>query len=498
MNFGPPPPVDHLTDVPDLENQRQAQLSAVPATPTVLDAHFDCAAAPMATKISDTEFSLDYQHKDDDGGPDGVYWFMFKLKGVAGKAVRIDLKGIPLDKWHTLNPVYQYADGAVPAISEPLLPDDYNLRSAKTVDGHNGTRMPDTSGEPGGWHFIQDVWATGGSTLSFVHTFDKNDATVAMRTPFTLEDEEALMAQATQDKAPPDMAAQVIDIGKTPEGRTLHVVKLSSGGEQGEKGHPCILMYAREHADEHDSSWLVAGALRWLLADNEKAQDLRSKFTFMFIPILDVDLAAKSGHAHVITSFLPNAVTPESIAYAGFFEKWMQKGNPADIVFNFHNMESAEGENLVPPIFPPKDSPWSAPTIALHREIRAEEQSEGFSVHQDSWTTQFSPERLGGWLAGVYGALHLPYEANSQNPQRHVLATEISRAGSVMLQAGCAFLTSDASRASRKLSADGRGAYEERWGKYGTQLRQGDVIAMESQIRELEQSRALLDAVLQK
>ncbi len=201
-NFGPPPPADLLTDVPDIETQREADLATAGASASTvtLSTDFDCGIAPNEKQISDTEFSLDYQHKDDDGGPNGVYWFMFRLKGVAGKAVRINFKGIPLDKWHTLNPVYQYTDGAEPAIAQPLLPDDYNLKDAKLIDGHNGTRMPDTSADPGGWHFMPEVWATGGSTLCCIQKFDQDEVTVADALRLLLAMKLRLMEQAKKVK----------------------------------------------------------------------------------------------------------------------------------------------------------------------------------------------------------------------------------------------------------------------------------------------------------
>ncbi len=292
------------------------------------------------------------------------------------------------------------------------------------------------------------------------------------------------------------MAAQVIDIGKTPEGRTLHVVKLSSGGEQGEKDHPCILMYAREHADEHDSSWLVAGALKWLLADGDGAQDLRSKFTFMFIPILDMDLAAKSGHENVIRTFLPKHTTLVSILYGEFFENWMQKGNPIDIVFNFHNMESAEGENLVPPLFPPKESPWYAPTVALAGAVRQDEQSHGFSVHQGSWSNGFAPERLGGWLGGVYGALHVPLEANSQNPGRHLAVGETAAMGGHILGSACSYLSEKPPEDLRAMSAAVRQGRAERWSRLGSEVVTDNPFAAESRLLDVDRSSSLLNAVL--
>ena len=85
----------------------------------------------------------------------------------------------------------------------------------------------------------------------------------------------------------------------------------------------CILFYAaREHADEHDSSWVVAGALERVIADDVLAKDLRGRFTFLFIPILDMDAATKWHSARIVIATAFDAqddATPESIAYARYF-----------------------------------------------------------------------------------------------------------------------------------------------------------------------------------
>ncbi len=324
--------------VPAAEMARLQQSHDAPnsATPSQLSADFDCAFAPNATKIADDRFQLDFQGKSE-------YMFLFRLTGVKGKTIRVDIKGVPVFKWSTLNPVYRYANDGLPEL--PGMPsDDAKLTDVAATKANNGALLPDTTGQA--WHFIPSVWSDGGSAvLSFTQEFDQDSVLVAMKVPFTLDTEAALIAETKQDAT-----AQVVDIGKTPEGRMLHLIKLSSGGAEGEKTHPAILFYAREHADENDSSWLVAGALRRLLKNDTLAQDLRSRFTFMFIPILDMDAAAHSQHENIISSFTAQNFTSESVAYAKFFDAWFKKGNRLELVFDYHNVESAEHDHLECPL----------------------------------------------------------------------------------------------------------------------------------------------------
>jgi hypothetical protein len=305
-NAAPAGPVVNMAEAPPLELERQAKATAGGAVvkESKLSADFECALAPNAKKISDTHYVLDMENKYE-------YMFLFKLSGVAGKTVRIDCKNVPLDKWRTLNPVYRYANDGLPNFP-PLLPDDYKLSDAKTTRARNGPLLPDTTGQA--WHFIPEVWAGAGGMLSFVQTYEKDEVTVAMKVPFTLEDEKALCEEAAKH---PDV--KVIDIGKTPEGRTLHVIKMSAGGEEGERTKPCILMYAREHADEHDSSWAVAGALRRAMQLNQMTESVRG-FTLLFIPILDADGAANSLHENITSTFSSTGASAQSNLYGAFFQ----------------------------------------------------------------------------------------------------------------------------------------------------------------------------------
>jgi hypothetical protein len=486
-----------LTEVPTLEVRRAAAMPDVAAG--VLDrasgavkltADFESASVPAKTeKLSETHFVLDFEGRDD-------HWFMFKLTGVAGKTVRVDLKNILLDKWFTLNPVYQYKEGAVAAVSLPLLGDDIDLKSVPLVAGHNGTGMPDTSGEAGGWHYMPAVWAENGWTLSFAQRFEKDEVVVAMRVPFTLADEAALMEEVKRDKAPAAMRAQVIEVGKTLGGMALHVVKFASGGEAGEKSHPCILMYAREHGDEQDSSWPVAGAIKRLLVNDEAARDLRRRYTFMFIPILDMDLAAKGQHERMADSFRPMGVSRESLAYGSYFQTWIRADKPVDIVLNMHAMISTESENqLVAGLLPSDDSPLAAPTRVLHDQVRAGVQAHGYRVMAFSWFRGQMPARLGGWLSARYGAIHVLYEVNMQEQHQHLGAANTAAMGPLLLRSATGYLESEPGREFGVLAEKNRTEFLKKLSKYGNGVTSGDIFALESRLEKLSEADALLDAL---
>jgi hypothetical protein len=455
-----------------LEQARQAdETRAVGAanspgqSATQLSADFECGFAPNAKKISDTHFVLDMENKYE-------YMFLFKLTGVAGKTIRIDCRNIPLDKWRSLNPVYRYANDGLPELAA-LLPDSYKLTDAKTTKARNGALLPDGTGEA--WHFAPEVWATGGNTLSFVQTFEKDEVTVAMKTPFTLEDEKLLCAEAAKC---PD--AKVIDVGKTPEGRMLHVIKVSTGGEQGEKTHPCILMYAREHADEHDSSWALAGALWRVIADDLLAHNLRANFSFLFVPILDADAAAKCVHESIIATFDADDATPESTAYGRYFQSWMRQRKSLDVVLNLHNVESSESAHLVAADWPPEPPALSKGSGALHDLIRNNLMQAGFVVPAGVGHLRFYESRMSGWLSGTYGTLPILYENNSQEPHRHLSTQELAFVGQNLLISSTKFLASGNGLAFERASHVAASNYASRWELYAASIDENNPFVAES------------------
>jgi hypothetical protein len=334
-----------------------------------------------------------------------------------------------------------------------------------------------------GWRYIPEAWAVNGSTMSFVHTYEEDEVKVAMRVPFTLSDEAALMAEARRAKAA-GVGVEVAEVGKSVEGRALHVVKVSSGGDEGERTHTCILMYAREHADEPDSSWAVTGALRRLLADDTVAQELRSHCTFLFIPIFDLDSAAISRHEGFLTGFNSTTSTPESNAYGKFFHTWMQKGKRLDVVYDFHNVESNEGDHFLPPLFPPSSSPFRGPAVALHNANRQHIQSHGYQVRVDSWSSGTSRSRLFNWVSDIYGSLPLSYELNSQFPGRHLAMLETENLGAMLVQSTPKFLDNEGGQSLQRLSKQMRDDYILRWQKYGDAIEANNVFGAEAECFE--------------
>jgi hypothetical protein len=275
----------NMMNVPPLEEARAKSEDA--NADIHITADFDCSTPIDVTRISPTHFRVAITTN---GFRD---WFMFRLTGVAGKTVRIDLTGdnIEMFKWWSLNPLVTYATDTNALETYTTVPSRQPPDTA-----WNGAQLPPTDGQS--WHFIPGVWREGPTnTLSLVEHFDEDQAVIAMRVPYTPGYNQKYLAQLAAGSA-----AKVIQIGQSPQGRPL---QLAIVGDDPSHPRPCVLIYAREHADEHDTSWVAQGALEYLISDDPQAQALRQRFTFIVIPLLDPDSAAASFHEVMMTSFLP-------------------------------------------------------------------------------------------------------------------------------------------------------------------------------------------------
>jgi hypothetical protein len=367
-------------------------------------------SSPIAVReISATRFEVTLTAND------AQNWFMFRVEGAAGKTVRLDIRGQQVMNWWSLNPLYCYGNNL-----DGIDATDSIARNAASESSRawNGPTLPDTHGQK--WHHMPNAWMGTPHTFSFVHHFETDGCYIAMRAPYTPNFNERYLASIA---ARPEVHLHVA--GKSKEGRPLQVVEIGNGSRT---ANPCVLLYGREHADEQDSSWAVKGAIDFLLSDSPESVALRDRFTFLAVPVLDPDGAVAGRYANITDSFQAFQETPESIAYSGFFRQWVQAGKRLDLVLNFHNHESAE----VPEEFscalaePKRNAPRHSECAAINAQLTADLSNAGYLVAPFKPMQTYFSFRLGGWLMGYYGPLHLLYELNTQAPKRHltILDTE--------------------------------------------------------------------------
>ena len=398
---------------------------------------FDCSPRNLAVSCRGPgHFEVRFPR----GGRDTVGYFLFRVENAAGKEVRVDLTHVPIGKWWSVNPV-------VCDDPDPAKLDNFVSRPVETPKppekAPNGPQLPDDSGER--WRFVKDVTADKAvGTLTLRHVMPSDGCLVAMRPPYTPAYHENYLASLAGDDR-----VTVHRVGASGEGRPLSVIQVGGQDEQSRRENPCLLVYAREHPDEHDGSWVAQGAVGYLLLDeNKAAKALRKKLTLLVIPVFDPDGAVKSKYDHVTDRFnrseLPD--TPESEAYARFLKSWVDdlKGR-LDFVISLHNVESSESGHFACGSLPRWEKAAAFAELT-HARIVSEMRASGVDVPDKPWGPDNYLFRLAGWASLTYGPAWLLYEANSQAPKRHLTLGETRLLGAMLVDAAGRHLTSEAAR----------------------------------------------------
>jgi hypothetical protein len=350
-----------------------------------------------------------------------VNFFVFKVDGAAGRTLRFTFTGVPAEHWTAIRPVVGYAPSPGSDLGDPAFFE------------------PDAKGKSR-WEFMTSMEKLSDSDIVYTHHFERDAAYVALRVPYTLDYQQRYLASL-----PKQAGLEIIEIGKSAEGRPLTLIKIGRGDEQAEKNNPCILMYAREHCDEPDSSWAVQGAIRFLASSSSETQLLRKHFTFLFIPMLDPDGNAAALHTHIGDSFKEmDKQTHDSNVYARWFKQWIDAGNRLELVLNFHNPEPRRYAN----VFCPRIERGSERKLYGRAFLAAAfNQMSGLDVQMLSnpLSTGVSPGRLGHFLSMCYGPLHVPFEVNSQTPEHQLSTRGLFEVGQRLIFASTQFLSSGAS-----------------------------------------------------
>jgi len=86
---------------------------------------------------------------------------------------------------------------------------------------------------------------------------------------------------------------EIQDIGKSVEGRSLHLLTITGDSRPRSIPPPVVWLMCRQHAWETGTSFVGEGAIRYLLS--KEAAGLRNGTTFKILPMLDPDGCAQGG-----------------------------------------------------------------------------------------------------------------------------------------------------------------------------------------------------------
>jgi hypothetical protein len=440
---------------------------------------FEGSPATKVTKVSNTHWLIE-TYDPDSNGP---HFFLFRVEGAVGRTVTFQIPNAP-GTWETLNPVYSYASNLDDLATSSSVP----VTSVNRHKAPNGAELPDTSGQ--GWQFIEDTKGQGpvvgrwqlltegrwgllwqllrqgrkylvSNAFCFRQKFDE-DAYVCMRYPYTPGYNQRYLDSLTNNPA-----VKVITVGTSKDGRPLEVVNIGEGGEAEEGRKPCVLIYAREKADEQDTSWVAQGAIEYLISDAFKASELRKQFTFLVIPLLDPDGAAMGVYDHIADTFAYSRETPESMAYAAFFKNWVDKGNPLQLVLSLSNM-LYKGPRLQFNVVEMAKQRQEYSLMFYDRFLKPLTEAEGVSVQRRNIVITIA--RLGIWLSNSFGPLHVMVDVDAQKPKRHLTIEDLHQNGQLLVLASAGYLSSQEAGPLMANVDEIRRDRAARWQKYGAGL----------------------------
>ena len=253
---------------------------------------------------------------DQDGRNRQPSWFYFRLVNVPEGAVVIDLAG---------------------------LEGEYNYRA------HDGSGLRNT----------RPVYSTDGKTWKVAHNvaFMQGHATLRVRlnvkggtvwlarqAPYTNGRLDALLKELHGNA---HLARE--RIATTPGGRAMELLTVTDRAAE-EAGKRVVWVMARQHAWESGTSWVAEGLLRFLLAENAEAREIRRRCVFRILPMADPDGVARGDVRFNAKGYDLNRNwdtadgerTPEILAQQKSIEAWLAGGRRIDFFLTLHNTESQD------------------------------------------------------------------------------------------------------------------------------------------------------------
>jgi hypothetical protein len=284
--------------------------------------------------------------------------------------------------------------------------------------------LPSTEGQQ--WHYFQKSWHEG-DALCLTQHFDQDTAYVTARIPFTPEYNFAFMQSIGGNSH-----ARVVTIGTSKRGAPLQLIQIPAKDSLDQlRTKPCVLIYAREHPDEQDCSWVAQGAVQFLISDDSRAELIRKQLSFLVIPLLDPDGAAAATHENIISTFTSGRETPESLAYSAFFRSWVDQNKRLDLILALHNPAPVAGFHIACPMMEPSNECFQE-CLDFHQVLRRDLLAAGYLVRQTPWNRGLLSGRLSSFLSVNYGALIMPYEINSLSPKQQLNLAQLRQIGRVM------------------------------------------------------------------
>lgn len=244
-------------------------------------------------------------------------WYYFRIDGAQGEKLTIDLTKLLGE--------YNYKPGAHAITAE--------TRPVVSYDQKEWRHLKDNEVE----------WNEEKVELTLKIKPEENKMWVAHQPPYTTARLNQLLNSFQGDPF-----VQLSQIGESAEGKALHLLTLTNPDAPSENKKVIWLM-ARQHSWESGTSWVMEGALKYLL-DSEEGKELLNQYIFKVMPMADPDGVARGGvrfntFGHDLNRnwdlVIPEEM-PEIYAQKTAIVNWLLQGKKIDIFLTLHNTEAAD------------------------------------------------------------------------------------------------------------------------------------------------------------
>jgi murein tripeptide amidase MpaA len=240
-------------------------------------------------------------------------WFYFRLDGVQGKELTIELTD---------------------------LAGEYNFRPNRGV-----YMLPVFSYDDKTWqHLDQADYDAEVAKVTVRFTPEADRVWLARIAPYTTQHLDRLLNDLRKH---PHLTES--SVGQTVEGRPMRLLTITNP-QVADTDKQVIWLMARQHSWETGTSWVCEGALRFLLSDDPAAKRIRDRFIFKVFPMADPDGVFRGGVRFNLHGYDLNRnwdtvdarLMPEIFAQRKAVLEWVDGGHRIDLFLTLHNTESAD------------------------------------------------------------------------------------------------------------------------------------------------------------
>jgi hypothetical protein len=292
-----------------------------PAVPILFNTAFESGSIGLIEKLGDDRYRLHVRGQQDARGRNRqATWFYFRMDDVAGRDITLVLTALR----------GEYNE-------RPSLPSGPWFRPVFSVDGETWRHVDNTA------------WDAEKGEVTFKVRVTANSVWLAHIPPYPHSRVLALLADVRRSPH-----ARMDVIGQSVLGRELQLVTVSNFSRP-DAGKRVVWLQARQHAWECGTSFLVEGALRFVVSDDPVAQKLRDETIFKFVPMINPDSVVRGEVRFNANGFDPNRQWDEVDLRD---QRWLKRNpeiwhvkqalltqharQPINLAVNLHNTEMNE------------------------------------------------------------------------------------------------------------------------------------------------------------